>query len=145
MRRFSPKTWIFFFDPTPSEPPGVGCSLILGIPLVMGLLYLLASGDAKVADTAMKAAIALNVGVVLWIMVQLLRGQLRFAWDGKRFLRGLGIGFVVYVVITAVLILMGLFANLGTGHPISDPVSDKMELSAMLMGASFLWYGFVTK
>ncbi len=128
-----------------SQPPSAGCGIILGIPLVMGLLFLIASGEAKVADSAMQLALALNAGVVLWLIIQLFRGHLRFSVDIKRFLRGLGIGFVVYVVITAMLILMGLFANIGTGHPLSDSVSDKMELAAMLMGVPFLWYGFFTK
>ncbi|MBQ9081925.1 MAG: hypothetical protein IJY28_00310, partial [Clostridia bacterium] len=101
------RRWIFLYSDSGSQPPATGCGIILGIPLVMGLLYLIVSGEAKVADSAMQLSLALNAGVVLWLVIQLFLGRLHFSVDIKRFLRGLGIGLIVYIGITAVLILMG--------------------------------------
>ena len=47
----------------------------------------------------------------------------------------------VYVLTTAVFVLLGLISNLGTGNALSDAGGDKMELAAMFIGVPFVLRG----
>lgn len=71
---------------------------------------------------------------------------LYFEINGKRFAKGLVTAFTVYLAGTAVLVLLGVFSNIGTkGSPLSDAGKDQMELAAMLMGAPFLLNGLLAE
>lgn len=114
--------------------PGAG---IIGLALLIGMIYIL-SDEGRLADTAMILALVANVGTIVVLLVQKAMGKLYFNFDSKRFGKGVLTGVGVYVAATAVLVLLGLFSNIGTGNHISDRGGDQLELAAMLMGIPFV-------
>lgn len=117
--------------------PGGGLMSILGVALLAGFFYLI-SDEGRVANAATTLALIINGGAGIVLLFQVLAGKLHFNWDSKRFGKGVLTGLGVYVAATAVLVIFGLFSNLGTGNHISDRGGDQMELAAMMMGIPFI-------
>lgn len=128
-----------------SGSSGGGFAVILGLPVLIGIIYLLTS-ETRIASAAMVLAIAVHIGAVVYFLWKAATVGLHFEWSGKRFAKGLVTAFTVYLVGTMILVILGVFSNIGTkGSPLSDANGDKMELAAMLMGIPFLLNGLLAE
>lgn len=116
---------------------GGGLAGILGVALIAGIIYIL-SDEGRLANSATILALLVNLITVVVLLVKKAQKKLYFSWDSKRFAKGLLTGIGVYVAATAVLVILGLGSNLGTGNHISDRGGDQLELAAMLMGIPFV-------
>ena len=123
-----------------SSVPLPGFISVLGVAILAGLIYLLSS-ESRIADASTVLAIAANIGAAVYFLWKKLKGELHFMWNSKRFAKGLATGIGIYVAATAILVLLGLGSNIGSGHAISDDAGNQMELSAMLIGLPFVISG----
>lgn len=121
--------------------PGAG---IIGLALLIGIIYIL-SDEGRLANAAMVLALLVNAGAGLFLLVKKAQGKLYFNFDSKRFGKAVLTGLGVYVAATAVLVILGLGSNIGTGNHISDQGGDHLELAAMLMGIPFVISGLFSE
>lgn len=132
---------------TTSGSSGGGCGLsgIFVIPmfaLLMGLIYIL-SDEGRLANATSVLALVVLAVVAVVDVVRLMMGKVHFEFNGKHFGKYLLIGFGVYFALTALFVLLGLGSNLGSGNSLSDAGGDQMELSALLIGLTFVLEGFL--
>ena len=124
--------------------PGGGLAAIIGVALIAGIIYIL-SDEGRLANAATVLALLVNVGVGIYLLVRKAQGKLYFNIESKRFAKAVLTGLGVYLAATAVLVVLGLGSNIGTGNHISDQGGNQLELAAMLMGLPFVISGLFSE
>ncbi len=124
---------------------GGGClPSVLGVGILAGFIYII-SDEGRLASSTLWLALLVNAAALVFFLWKAGKDGLHFAFSMKRLGMGLGVGLAVYIGCLAVFVLLGLVSNLGSGHAISDPGGDTMELAAILIGLPFLVNAFLAE